>query len=283
MNFYRIEGSGNEKLSKLSFLKISEEVNGKGLPFKKMTTKEWLNEADEYKEIPLKDLFDYTMAINSADNFFWGDSIKELKEKFKKFKNEFQDKKVQAKRKANRELILKKHFNPKKVCEILYYKKDHLKYQKKLRYIDHDISEHTPKKLTKIWGEGYNQKTGVILTWAFDNKKKKFYSDVVQRPVSELFFGERVVGDKPRMTGLELIKPKATNIIFHFHKIKMKRSEVFYYIIGLFNSDKYKKFITRHNFEMRNPPVPFYENYREYIKKGEKIYKTAQRFKRKVA
>ena len=141
------------------------------------------------------------------------------------------------------------------------YRKDEDKYF----YSEKTLSDVLTQNHFKVWGKALKENTPT-LCWAV--RKGIFEADLVNKSISKDYF-------KPGGSGTRFVSIKNINKDCHL-LLKSKttyvlsQKEIFLYIIGLFLSKKYKQYIEESNFDIKNLPIPLWDDYTDYIKEGER-------------
>ena len=151
-------------------------------------------------------------------------------------------------------------FDKNKISFVLYRKNE-----PKYFYSEKLLSDRLTNQFFEIYGENL-QIDSLALCWCVFSKNR-LEVDLVKRPVSSDYFGIQS-GATTRMSSYSLLKKDAVKIFQTNYNLTMKKEDIFSYVVGLFYSKKYKEFIASNNFDKKNLPVPLWDNYKNYIKKG---------------
>ena len=234
---------------------------------------QWINQDTKFKGIRVKDIFVKTpIGISTnRDKDVYDLSSKTLHDRMKKLIKDLKDNPHNPKIalsstlkrhiKSGRTKSL--HFNNSYIHPVLY-RENEVKYL----YTDKLLVDRLTNNHKEIWGDTL-EKNNIVLCWAFG--KNTFYADVVNKPVSKDYFGLTKI--RTYLLSLKYLKEDVNDRFYKKYRKKISKESIFHYIIGLFLSKKYTNFIQENNFDMKNPPIPLYENYRDYIKEGKKRVK----------
>ena len=156
-------------------------------------------------------------------------------------------------------------FDSKKITSISYRENED-----KYLYADLILCDRlTRKNHFKIWGTIQNEEYKTLskkeLVLVYELVRKDFRVKLVNKPFDKNLF--KVGGHSARGIWLKYL----TEDIKKNLKNKINQSEIKYYVIGLFFSKKYKLFMEKNNFDIKNPPIPIWdEHIKDYIKDGKK-------------
>ena len=122
-------------------------------------------------------------------------------------------------------------------------------------------------RVSDIWGEkGDNQELALFYALT---KNRILKSHISNKPISKDFFGTGMQTN--RVIALKFLKEKSIETFKEHYNLKtINKNQFFYYLIGLFFSERYKDLIKDNNFDGINLPILFMENYTDYIEIGQK-------------
>ena len=249
---------------------LANHTDSKRYPFKIIVPNkkyQWLNQETHFEGFFLSNFFEKSFLgiVTNRDKDVYDSSKKELEKKMKSLIQDLKDNPNNPKIKLSRDLKskIKKgvtsnlKFEKEKIC-LVGYRKNESKYF----YSEKILSDVLTQNHFKIWGENLKEITPT-LCWGI--RKGIFEVDLVNKPISKDYF-------KPGGSGTRFVSAKNIKNCHLLLKTpySLSKKEIFPYITGLFLSKKYKKYIEENNFDIKNLPIPLWDNYEEYIKEGER-------------
>ena len=247
---------------------------------------QWIKQETEFKGLCLNDLFSQSFPgiVTGRDKIVYDKSKRELEKRITTFIKELKEyisnsnttdielKKIKAKLTINKYLekkikngsISKLFFDRDKVSLVGYRQdRDAFYYSEKV------LSERLTKHHFRLWGKNL-KKNEIALCWCVfaNNRLEAALSD---KPVSSDYFGTQT-NALTRITCYQYLKEGAPDFFGKKYGIKLSREDIFYYIVGLFYSKKYKETIRDNYYNKDNLPILTYENkyIEQYIKDGKK-------------
>ena len=230
---------------------------------------QWLNQEAHFEGLSLNDLFEKSflgIATNRDKDVYDSnkkDLEKQMKSLIKDLKNNPDNPKIKLssdlQKKIKKRVTSNLKFDKEKICLVKYRKnKDKYFYSEKI------LSDRLTQNHFKTWGENLKENTPA-LCWSIKNRM--FEADLVNKPISKDYLkpgglGTRCVSVKDINKDCQSIFKNKTTYFF-------SKKEIFLYITGLFLSKKYKKYIEENNFDIKNLPIPIWNDHKNYIKEGE--------------
>lgn len=235
---------------------------------------QWLNQETEFEGLSLNDVFNKSFLgiFTNRDKEVYDLNKETLEKRLKFLIKDLVANPSSPKIKLSRDLKKKIEkgktqylkFDKNKIS-VVGYRKNEMKYF----YSEKILSDVLTNQFFEIYGNNL-QTDNLALCWCVFSKNR-FEVDLVKRPVSADYFGVQS-GAATRISSYVLLKKDVVKIFQTNYNLNLKREDIFSYIVGLFHSKKYKEFIASNNFNKKNLPVPLWDNYKDYIKKGkEKI------------
>ena len=252
---------------------LTNYTNQDPYPFKTITPNkkyQWLKQETHFEGLFLNDLFEKSFLgiVTNRDKDVYDSNRETLEKKMKFLIKDLKNNPDNPKMKLSRDLKAKikkgitssLEFDKEKIC-LVKYRQNEDKYF----YSEKILSDVLTLNHFKVWGENLKENT-LILCWSI--RKRVFEVDLVDKPISKDYF--KSGGSGTRLISLKDINKDCQLIFNNKTKCLLSKKEIFLYIIGLFLSKKYKKYIEENNFDIKNLPIPLWDDYKNYIKEGEK-------------
>ena len=238
---------------------------------------QWIKQevGNEYKK--LDDIFSKTFPGISTqrDNDVYDRDRDNLTKKIKDFINEFKkypnkkpgDYKIKLSEDLKKKIIKGQHkgliFNKNKIEKVAYKKNDI-----RFFYAEKILSDRLTQSHFELWGNNLEKKELSLLYTI--SKKNDLQVDVSYNPVDRHYLHE------VRILPLKFFKKESVDFFKRKLKTdKISKAYVFCYIVGLFHSDRYKKFVKENNCEKKNLPIPIWD-FEKYKKAGRKIIQSIE-------
>ena len=286
---FLVKTNNSNKYAKIKYLKLSDHIDGhnKSYKLKELNDKslktyleqknfkeiipnkkhQWINQETYWNGFYINDIFDSFLGISTCRDNDVYDIKKETLEKRMSFLiSDLNQNPEKPKIKLSSDLKQKissgkcrnLSFDSKKIALVAYRVSDVRFY-----YCEKILSDRLTNNFFDLYGCGLEKKE-LSLVWGIYSSGLR--CDLVDIPISSDYLGVNS-GAKTRISALKKIK----NDYFKLFKKKqnLKKEDIFSYVVGLFHSDKYKKFIQDNNFNKDNPPIPIWD-FEKYRKLGEK-------------
>ena len=233
---------------------------------------QWLNQETPFEGLSVNDLFEKSFLgiVTNRDKDVYNSSKEDLEIKMKSLINDLKNNPKKPKIKLSLDLknkiikgaIENLKFDKEKVCLVGYRQN-----QDKYFYAEKVLSDRLTQNHFEVWGNNLKDDELALCWCIFSNNRLEV--DITRRAVSSDYFGIQS-GATTRVSAYKFLKTNICEIFYKKYNLNLKKKDIFFYIVGLFHSDQYKNFIKENNFNKKNLPVPFYDNYEQYIKEGRK-------------
>ena len=237
---------------------------------------QWFNQETHFEGLSLNDIFEKSFLgiSTNRDKEVYDSNKTDLETRMKYLIKDLKDNPDNPKiklshsleAKIKKGLIPNFKFDKEKIC-LVKYRKDENKYF----YSEKSLSDRLTQNHFNTWGEDLKENTPVLFWgWGMKRgmKKRIFEADYSNKPISlDYFKWTRFVSVKNFKNNCQVIFKNKTTYSF-------SKKEIFLYITGLFLSKKYKQYIEENNFDIKNLPIPIWDDYKNYIKEGEKRIKS---------